>query len=54
MTVDSAPTSPQGQTDGNQANSRISPIVMALIPVALLLLGVLGLVIRRATRSEDL
>ena len=54
VTPDSAPTSSQGQTDGNQTSNRISPIVMALIPVALLLLGVLGLVIRRATRAEDL
>ena len=52
-TVDSEPTNSQGQTDGSESNDRVSPFTMALIPVALLLLGVLGIVIRNAARFKD-
>lgn len=52
-TVDSEPTNSQGQADRNQTNNRISPFALALAPVALLLLTVLGIVIRRAARVED-
>ena len=51
-TVDSAPTNSQGQTDPNQANDRTSPFTTVLLPVALLLLGVLGFVIIRAIRIK--
>jgi hypothetical protein len=52
-TVESEPTSSQDQTDRNEGDDRISSTAMALLPVALLLLIVLGIVIRRATRAED-
>ena len=52
-TIESEPANPQGQTDSNETNDRISPFTMALLPVALLLLIVLGFVIRRDTRVED-
>jgi hypothetical protein len=49
-TVASEPTNSQGQ---NEANNGISPFMMALLPVALLLLIVLGIVIRQATQAKD-
>jgi hypothetical protein len=52
-TVDSEPADSQGQTDRNETNDRISPFTMALLPVALLLLIVLGIVIRRAAQAKD-
>ena len=51
--VESKPTNSPDQADLNQTNNRISPFTLALVPVALLLLLVLGVVIRRATRAED-
>jgi hypothetical protein len=53
LTVDSQPTNSQGQTDRNKTNGRISPLAIALIPVALLLLGVLGFMIRGAAQARD-
>ena len=52
-TVDSEPTNLQDQTDPNETNGRTSPFTLALIPVALLLLGVLGFMVWQATRSKD-
>jgi hypothetical protein len=52
-TVDSEPTNSQGQTDRNETNDRIFPFIIALVPVALLLLSVLGLVIRQEVRGKD-
>jgi hypothetical protein len=52
-TVESEPTNSQGKTDRNETNGRISPFTMALLPVALLLLSVLAIVIRRAIRDKD-
>ncbi len=52
-TVDSTPATSQGQTDGSETSGRISPVAMALLPVAILLLSVLGIAIRRATQSKD-
>jgi hypothetical protein len=46
--VDSEPASPQDQT-----STRISPFTMALLPVALLLLSVLGIVLWRAVQAKD-
>jgi hypothetical protein len=43
----------QGQTDRVENNNPVSPFIMALLPVALLLLGVLGMVIRQANRVKD-
>ena len=43
----------QGQLDQVETNDPISPFTMALLPVALLLLVVLGIVIRRAARVKD-
>jgi hypothetical protein len=43
----------QGQKEPVETNDPISPFKAALIPVALLLLGVLGLVIRQAARAKD-
>jgi hypothetical protein len=51
-TVDAALTSSPGQTNPNKTNTGTSPLTIALVPVGLLLLGVLVIVIRRATRSE--
>jgi hypothetical protein len=50
--VNSEPTNSQSQADRNQANDPISPVTVALIPVALLLLVVLGIVLRRAARVK--
>jgi hypothetical protein len=52
-TVEGDPTNSQVQTDPNETNDTISPVTMALLPVALLLLTVLGIVIRRASRDKD-
>lgn len=46
-------TNPLTQTASNAANSRISPFTIALFPVALLLLGVLGIMIRQVMRAKD-
>jgi hypothetical protein len=52
-TVDSEQTNSQVQIDPSETNSRISPFTMAILPVALLLLSVLGFVIRQAVRAKD-
>jgi hypothetical protein len=52
-TVDSEPTNSQGKTDGNATNGQISPFTMALLPVALLLLSVLGIMIWQSARVKD-
>jgi hypothetical protein len=52
-TFEVEPTSAQGETDLNQTSNGISPLTMTLIPIALLLLTVLGIAIRRATRVRD-
>lgn len=52
-TIEAEPTITQGTTNPNEISSGISPVVMALIPVAVLLISVLGIVIRRATRNQD-
>jgi len=52
-TVDSARATSESQTDGGETSGRISPVAMALLPVAILLLSVLGIAIRRATQSKD-
>jgi hypothetical protein len=49
--VDNQPD--EGQTEPVKTNDPITPFKVALIPVALLLLGVLGLVIRQAARAKD-
>lgn len=53
IAVEIEPTSAQDQTDLNETGNGISPIATTLIPVALLLLSVLGIVIRRSTRAGD-
>ena len=52
-TIESEPSSSQGQTTGNESNSQISPFMMALIPVALLLFSVLGIVIWQNAKVKD-
>jgi hypothetical protein len=52
-TLDSEPTNSQGQTDRNESSDPLSPFIIAMLPVALLLLGVLGFVIRRAAQVKD-
>ena len=52
-TDDSGLTSSQDPTEENENKNRISPYTIALLPVALLLLSVLGIMIRRAARAED-
>ena len=51
-TPQSEPTSTPVLTD-NDAGGRISPFTIALVPVALLLLGVLGVMIRQVVRTKD-
>jgi hypothetical protein len=43
----------QGQMDRVETDDPMSPFTMALLPVALLLLVVLGIVIRRAAQVKD-
>ena len=50
--VDNQPPT-QDPVDYGETNNSIAPFTMTLIPVALLLLAVLGLVIRRATQTEE-
>jgi hypothetical protein len=52
-TVNTEPTNSQGAADREETNDPISPFTMAILPVALLLLSVLGLMLRRATRDKD-
>jgi hypothetical protein len=52
-TVDSELANSQGTSDRNEANNRMSPFTIALLAVALLLLSVLGIVIRRAAQFKD-
>jgi hypothetical protein len=42
-----------GQTEGIETSDSPSPFIMALVPVALLLLVVLGMVVRRASQLKD-
>lgn len=42
----------QGQVDSAESNNPITPFTMALIPVAVILLSVLAIVIRRAARAK--
>ena len=51
--ANSVPTSVPGQAGLSEAGSGISPLTIALLPVGLLLLGVLGYMIRQAARAED-
>jgi hypothetical protein len=52
-TVYSSSPTPAVKTDRNETNNGISPIILALFPVALLLLSVLGIVIRRVIKVKD-
>ena len=52
-TDDNQSTSSQDEVDVNGNTGQISPYTIALLPVALLLLSVLGIMIRRASRAED-
>jgi hypothetical protein len=52
-TVDSERANSQGETDRDQTTDPISPYTIALLPVALLLLSVLGIVIRQAARVKN-
>jgi hypothetical protein len=52
-TFEIEPTSAQDKTDPKDINQPVSPLAMALLPVALLLLSVLGIMIRRAARAQD-
>ena len=51
LSVDNQPTN-EGQPDPNETNDRISPFATAILPVALLLLSVLGVVLWQATRNK--
>jgi hypothetical protein len=51
--VNTVPTRVNGEAGLNQAGSGISPLMIALVPVGLLLLGVLGFMIRQAARAEE-
>jgi hypothetical protein len=50
--IEVGPTSEPGNTNSNGISSGMSPVTMTLIPVAVLLISVLGIMIRRATRNE--
>lgn len=52
-TLISEPTRSPGQTDRIETNDPITPFTMALVPVAILLLSVLGIMIRRASQAKD-
>lgn len=52
-TLGPEPTNVQTQTASTATGKQISPFMLALLPVALLLLGVLGLMIRQVIRSKD-
>jgi hypothetical protein len=52
LSVDNQPTD-EGQPDPDETKDRISPFATAFLPVALLLLSVLGVVIWQATRKQD-
>jgi hypothetical protein len=47
------PSVNQGPMDRVETTNSVSPFTMALVPVALLLLGVLGFIIRRANQEKD-
>jgi hypothetical protein len=51
--IDSQPTESQVQSNGNESNDGTSPFLIAIIPVALLLLTVLGIVFWRANQATD-
>jgi len=51
--IEMKPTNPQGQTDRNQSNARLSPLAVALIPVVILLISALSIAIRQARRASD-
>ena len=50
--VKSEPTMSQNQTESNETNDSTSPLTAALLPVALLLLSIVGIVILRAARAN--
>ena len=52
-TIESEPTKSQEQTGRTETGNQISPLAMALLPVALLLLSILGIVIRRVAQAKD-
>jgi hypothetical protein len=52
-TVVSKPANPQAPTNSNATSARTSPLTLALLSVAVLLLSVLGIVIRQAARGND-
>ena len=52
-TVESVATNSPVQAGGNETGGAIPPLMLALLPVALLLLGVMGIMIRRAARGQD-
>ena len=51
--VEIEPTTLQDQLSPNESSGRFSPLTMALVPVALILLTVVGFVIARAARARD-
>jgi hypothetical protein len=53
MTIDEGPADLEGQGESNAANRSASPFASALLPVALLLLSVLGIVIWRAASARN-
>lgn len=52
-TAASIPTNSPTQSVVNQPNGPSSPFAVALVPVALLLISILGIVIWRASRDKD-
>jgi hypothetical protein len=53
LAFSSTPANPVGQQERTETNNQMSPLLIALVPVALLLLAVLGVVLRQLARSRD-
>lgn len=51
-TIESASSTSQVQMDPNEPNNRLSPFTMAIVPVVLLLLSILGIVIWQTNRDK--
>jgi hypothetical protein len=52
-TIGSELSTSQDSMDSSETNNRFSPFTIALLPVALLLLSILGIALRQAARAKD-
>ena len=51
--IDAQPTDSQSTAGQDEAGNQLSPYLIAIVPVALLLLTVLAIVIRRTVKNKD-